>query len=723
MAQLMGVEDLSGVTLGKYYLIERLGKGAMGVVYRAYGAHLKREVAVKVLLPELAAQPDSLERFEREAEIAARLEHPHIIPVYDYDTQEGVAYIVMRLLNGRSLEDRHKEAGALPLGELARLLDQQASALDYAHAKGVIHRDVKASNVMLGEQGHSYLSDFGIAKLRDANSDFALTQSLTQDGVVLGTFRYLAPERWEGKDATPASDIYALGVLVYFLLTGRLPFEAGSVAELMRQHLFQQPAPVQDWQPKLSNSMNTVLRTALKKEPQKRYPDATAFAADFRQEVEHIAQRRTTQQHPIVPPLPAQDDPYEGETTPLPPPPLPSRDPESEPLPIRRGKFRKRLLAVLLVLPILVAISLLVRLNGVTTVATPPGGTSDILTQDAANRTATVLAVAIVPTATQTSPTRAPTEITPPTQRPEATFTPVLTATVLPLVCPYSPPSRLVVGGLARVIAGQAPNIIREAPNTASARLGEIPAGQILSVLDGPQCGPTIGRMWWRISYQGTIGWTTEGSGDTYFLEPVSGTPGALASTPTDTPWPPPAAFVTPARQTVRGALESETDSATYTFDWRLGTAIRIELESLAFDTMLTLQYPDGSELTDDDSAGELDSLIGPVELPADGTYTVRVDTFNRLYGNYTLTYTDYSVCGHLPIVIVVGEGVRLRVGPSTFEPIIRQAQNGECLAIAGRSADGAWLRVYTAYDQTAWISASVVELIGDVERAPVVNP
>ncbi len=695
MALVMGVEDLSGRTFGRYKLLEFLGKGAMGAVYRAYDTSLKRDVAVKVLLPELAVQPDYPRLFRSEAEIAASLNHPHIIKVYDYGEHDGYYYIVMQLvITGSSLDDFLISDHLLPsIERLAAMLEQMANALDYAHRQGVIHRDVKPSNVMLDENEYTYLSDFGIAKLVDTTTDF------TQQGVIRGSLRFLAPERWEGKEASPATDQYALGIVAYMLLTGQLPFDAAETPALMRQHFYQQPAPVQDWQPELPESMNRVLRTAMAKKPQDRYPTAKAFAEAFRQAA--------------------------GLLKTPPPPPVPLLDDDEDTTVLRRTPAQRMAtiaLATLLVLLLVVV--------GVYIISNPLPGPTEIA-QNAVYQTETAIAniaPAMTETPTQTeaispSPIPSDTPTPPPTRTPAPTVTPTNTATALPLICPYSPPSRLTVGSTARVVAGQAPNVIRDAPNTASARVGEIPAGQIFAVLNGPQCGPTIGRMWWQVSYQGIIGWTTEGSGDTYFLEPVVGTPSAVQPTPTDTPWPPPSAFVTPVRQTMSGALANAADSVVHTFVWQRDTAIQIEVESVDFDTFLTLQYPDGSLLTDDDSAGQLDSLIGPVVLPADGSYTIRINSRNSLFGDYILTYTDYSVCGHLPIAIVEGNDVRLHTGPGIFDPILRLAQRGECLAVAGRSGDGQGLNVNTAYGQTAWISASVVEIIGDVERAPVVNP
>lgn len=182
----MSIENLSGKAFGQYQLRQLLGAGGMGAVYLGYQANLKREVAVKVLSVTLAQQTDYVERFTREAQTAAALEHAHIVPVYDYGTQDGISYVIMRLLTGGSLAERltlrAESDNPLPtLAEVADVMKKLASALDYAHSKGVIHRDIKANNVMFDDQGSPFLVDFGIAKLTHA------TSALTGTGVTMGT--------------------------------------------------------------------------------------------------------------------------------------------------------------------------------------------------------------------------------------------------------------------------------------------------------------------------------------------------------------------------------------------------------------------------------------------------------------------------------------------------------------------------------------------------------
>jgi serine/threonine-protein kinase len=179
----MGVQNLTGQTLGQYELRELLGAGGMGAVYRAYQPSLQRTVAIKVLKPELTSDPGYIERFTREARTSAALEHPNIIPIIDYGTQQDISYLVMRLLTGGSLSERvAQRAGTehpLPsLGEIADLLRQVGSALDYAHNQGVIHRDIKPSNIMFDNHGNAYVVDFGIAKLLEATATLDIRYTL-----------------------------------------------------------------------------------------------------------------------------------------------------------------------------------------------------------------------------------------------------------------------------------------------------------------------------------------------------------------------------------------------------------------------------------------------------------------------------------------------------------------------------------------------------------------
>jgi serine/threonine-protein kinase len=245
------LDKLKGQVLGQYELTGLLGAGGMGAVYRGYQETLQREVAVKVIYA--MHEPDSQheERFLREARTAAALEHAHIVPVYDFGTDQGISYVVMRLLGGSSLARLIDDSmPRMPLGEVAKITSDLASALQYAHDRDVIHRDIKASNVMFDDHGTVFLVDFGVAKMMSGTG-----ASLTGSGFKVGTPAFMAPEQWRNEDLTPAVDQYALSILVYHMLTGQLPFRGELPYQLMHSHLNEPPDPLFRWRDDLPDSL------------------------------------------------------------------------------------------------------------------------------------------------------------------------------------------------------------------------------------------------------------------------------------------------------------------------------------------------------------------------------------------------------------------------------------------------------------------------------------
>lgn len=270
----MHSQDLSGQSVGPYKLERLLGVGGMGAVYESYQASVQRNVAVKILPASLAHEPGYLERFKREVELAARLEHPHILPLYDHGTDpNGVSYIVMRLLTGGTLSQKLREEGRVELADALKVLRQIGSALDYAHHEGIVHRDLKPSNVLFDKVGNAYLADFGISKLLNTAS------GLTGTGQLVGTPSYMAPEQWEGEEADPRTDLYAFGALSYTILTGKTPFDAPTPLGLMRKHLYETPQPPTGIQPDLPASVNPVVAKALAKKREQRFQSAASFIA------------------------------------------------------------------------------------------------------------------------------------------------------------------------------------------------------------------------------------------------------------------------------------------------------------------------------------------------------------------------------------------------------------------------------------------------------------
>ncbi len=269
--------DLSGQTLGQYRLLQKLGEGGMGAVYRAEQARVGRRVAVKVLPPENRQRsPDFLARFEREAQILGSLTHPHILPLYDFGESGAIAYLVMPLMNGGSLAGRLRTAGAVRLAPALELFEPLAQALDHAHAHQVLHRDLKPSNVLFDNDDRPALADFGIARLLTEG------QTFTETGATLGTPAYMSPEQARGDRLDARSDIYAFGVMVYEALTGGLPFEAETPMGVSVKHITEPPRPPRQLKPDLPDAVENVLLAALSKSPDDRYRTAAAFVQALR---------------------------------------------------------------------------------------------------------------------------------------------------------------------------------------------------------------------------------------------------------------------------------------------------------------------------------------------------------------------------------------------------------------------------------------------------------
>lgn len=279
--------ELIGRTIGqKYAIIERLGAGGMASVYSARRLDDNHLVALKIMPVHLAAQETLRRRFVREASMAARLRHPHILPIYDFGESDGVPYFVMKLLDSGTLDARIHPDDLLPLDFIARTLAQVASALDYAHSQGVIHRDLKPENILFDQEKRAYLGDFGIARVTEG------TSSLTGTGGFIGTAAYASPEQCRGEEITAASDIYSLGVVLYEMLTGHLPFEGPTPLAIMHKHL-SEPAPNPlKYRPDLPLDINEVMRKALAKLPAVRYQTATAMSAALNDVLRHVLGNR-----------------------------------------------------------------------------------------------------------------------------------------------------------------------------------------------------------------------------------------------------------------------------------------------------------------------------------------------------------------------------------------------------------------------------------------------
>src|SRR3954449_2963624 len=273
-------EPTSGSVVAGCRLEEEIGRGGMGVVYRATDQSLERTVALKLIAPELTTNPDFRERFKRESRLAASIEHPNVIPVYDAGETDGLLYLVMRYVEGTDLRALIRSEGPLEPPRAARIVAQVASALAAAHRRGLIHRDVKPANVLIESEGaneHAYLTDFGIA--RDVGGT-----ALTRTGMLVGTMDYIAPERLGDRPGDGRSDIYALGCVLFEALTGRVPFPRDSDVVKMYAHMNEPVPSVREIRPDVPQALANAAAKAMAKNPDHRYDTADELAATLRSE-------------------------------------------------------------------------------------------------------------------------------------------------------------------------------------------------------------------------------------------------------------------------------------------------------------------------------------------------------------------------------------------------------------------------------------------------------
>ena len=267
---------LGGKTLGQYQLIEPIGQGGMAEIYRAYQPSVKREVVVKVLSHTLRDEPSFVQQFMQEVDVIAHLQHPQIIPIYDFGQHEDDMYIVMAYMRGGTLADRIDQSqGGLQDEETIRLLDLIANGLDYAHSKDIVHRDLKPNNILMDEQNNPYIADFGLAKFTEGKLELTNT-------MMTGTAAYMAPEIAQSGKSTKRSDIYALGIILFEMLTGKVPFQGKTPYKVLSAHLHQPIPKIHELRPDLPEVMQVVIDKALAKEPADRFARARDLAATFK---------------------------------------------------------------------------------------------------------------------------------------------------------------------------------------------------------------------------------------------------------------------------------------------------------------------------------------------------------------------------------------------------------------------------------------------------------
>jgi serine/threonine-protein kinase len=313
---------VEGTPFGRYQLIELLGRGGMGEVWKAYDTTIDRVVALKMLLPHYAADPDFDRRFRREARTAARLEEPHVVPIHDVGEIDGRLYLTMRLINGVDL-DTMLQSGPLEPKRAVHIIEQIASALHAAHRAGLVHRDVKPSNILVTDNDFAYLIDFGIARAADDTK-------LTSEGSTIGTWAYMAPERFRDGDIEPSSDIYALACVLYQCLTGQTPFPGSTLEQVAVGHMVAPPPRPSEATKTVPPALDRVIETGLAKQTTDRFPTAVEMAAAAREAITQPTSQPTGQ-----PQAPA---PVQHHWSALPPPPQDQLPYGAPPSPPRRGR-------------------------------------------------------------------------------------------------------------------------------------------------------------------------------------------------------------------------------------------------------------------------------------------------------------------------------------------------------------------------------------------------
>jgi serine/threonine-protein kinase len=267
------IELIGKVFGGRYRLEEKIGVGGMAEVYRAYDLTLNRTVAVKILYPQFASDADFVERFKREAQAAANLSHPNIVNVYDWGAENSTYYLVMEHLVGQNLKQIIQKKGALPPSLVVDIGRQVAAALQFAHKRNIVHRDIKPHNIIITDEGEVKVTDFGIAR--------TLTSNLTQTGAILGTAYYISPEQAKGEEVSPLSDIYSLGVVLYEMSTGQLPFQGETPVAVALKHIQEEPPLPQKLNPAVPSSLQAVILKALARDPLLRYQSAEELRQDL----------------------------------------------------------------------------------------------------------------------------------------------------------------------------------------------------------------------------------------------------------------------------------------------------------------------------------------------------------------------------------------------------------------------------------------------------------
>jgi len=280
---------------GRYQVLKELGRGGMGIVFQAYDKHLQEQVAIKILSPLLSNDPDALERLKREVSAARRITHPNVIRIHDIAEANGLQYVSMEFFGGTNLKDHLKQVGHLSVREAFNIASQICDGLQAAHAQGVIHRDLKSQNVILNAANQIKIIDFGLAYTQQM-------QGLTATGLIMGTPEYMAPEQVSGKKVDERADIYSLGIILYELFTGRVPFTGPSAISVGFQQIKDPPAAPSSINPQIGGSLEGVILKALQKDPVMRYRDVAELKADLEAAINQPARPSVSEKSQTISP-------------------------------------------------------------------------------------------------------------------------------------------------------------------------------------------------------------------------------------------------------------------------------------------------------------------------------------------------------------------------------------------------------------------------------------
>ena len=435
------MEELTGRQLGVYQVMAPLGRGGLAAVYRAFQPGVGRYVALKILPRHLASERQFVVRFQQEARVLAQLQHPHIVPVLDFGAADGYAYLAMPFIEGGTLLSL-MQGGLLPPDRIRRILSQVGTALDYAHTQRVIHRDVKPSNVLIDLRGDCLLADFGLAKIVEAGTKLAL------NGGVVGTPAYMSPEQGLGLPLDGRSDQYSLGVILYELVTGRVPYDAETPLAVVLKHIHEPLPPPRKLNPALAPELEDLLLRALAKNPSERFPSVAEFVQALQAALPETAAAPTVESV-VAESAPVGAAPVAGEPGPPAeaapaPPPVVRVAPGVSPAGRLRPVPREIVYAGLGVLALALAISAVLFLNR-------GGAEAQAAATRSAASTQTAVALAAAPAA---SPTPRPATVVPVTGAASATATPTATPTRTPTATRTAPTPTATLGiGATRVSA------------------------------------------------------------------------------------------------------------------------------------------------------------------------------------------------------------------------------------------------------------------------------